>query len=270
MKHLLPMTSRAAILALMLLAIAASPALASGAKPPKDTLLPPALRDSFPSAVSYPMTRMTPVADSALVARMTALLLIQDKVPAKSRTSHTWWISGPQPFMESLFPGSRWLLAEKHENPVAVTSFGEYSPQLEFLILYKDHFYRRNQLNLLWDDAGLSFDTTRARTLAGFSVLMAAFADPRHMRWPNPNTHVELQIDTAFPPLTILTYRTMDTLLGSDRGKYPARCVMMDVVYRGSRQQMLTEFSGPDEYGRASLMSVSGAGLRLLFGPHQF
>jgi hypothetical protein len=148
---------------LVFFAILANPAAASGRKPVGDTLLPPALRDSFPDAVSYPAA---PIADQLDSSRANSLRSL-----ANLGAAGWWWRSTRHPFLDSVLPG-----IEVYRVPFAdgrVTgpgSFGEAD-----YASYRGKLYPLEKLNDLLQDAGLAADTANWPAIARVAALFALF-----------------------------------------------------------------------------------------------
>ena len=218
MRHALPNVLLPAVL--VLLAIIANPALASGRKPVGDTLLPPALRDSFPDAVSYPLVRWLSVdsLSSDSLTRSFAAVFPEDEWPY---AQHRWWVTSAQSVLQSPVPNSRTVYLAMTS---AAVNGGRYT---QLFIEHSGRLYRDDELNDLAASAGFSFDadsTSWLATLAASTMIARAYGPPvgpRHtLAQPNP------PISPVMPSVSVLRAArsengswAFDCLIGSRRGR---------------------------------------------------
>ena len=179
--------------ATILLAIIASPASASGREPVGDTLLPPALRDSFPDAVSYSEASLGPRATGLLAEHLSSLALPLGigRRPYAIADSTSWWPVQKHPLLDSLFPGIEvcrcpWtFFGQRHQNSV---------------ILYQGTLYRLERLNELILDVGLNDDTCNMPVLARVAAILALLG--RRVVTSDSGAGLSVQADTWRPALT--------------------------------------------------------------------
>jgi hypothetical protein len=231
---------------LVLLAILANPAVASGRKPVGDTLLPPALRDSFPDAVSYPavpiVARWTP-AESALLRnrvggwnRMEWMRSIGEFMfdagytPPDDRLMDGEHVlrAATVPELEALVPGAVLF------NPARQAPGGHF-------IAYRDSVFAVTGLNRLFRYAGVSFDTSTMVARARLAVLLVAaleekVPEPPHGRGISdmPPTPVCDIGSPAVPQVSFLSTKR-ENPVGSAR-------VIIEYTASGKRGRRTVEF----------------------------
>jgi TonB family protein len=242
--------------ALSALAIAASPALASGAKPPKDTLLPPALRDSFPAAASYPYSTAQKCTDSALTARIYDAFTERTGLKGDKWPDATYevWIAAPHPFIESLLPGA--LCVTVHTaSPIRKDGGAGHSEQF---IYFHERYWEPRIANGLASEVGLNYDSSAALTRAKLAVVLAGFQDLSRTwrRWPGEFSR-HLSPDTAIPALTFLKA----TKVKGFEGRPFNDGFLIEMLVGGKRTHVFVLMTTPDKWGRTYPTSLWGGGL---------
>jgi hypothetical protein len=171
--------------ALVLLAILANPAAASGRRPVGDTLLPSALRDSFPNAVSYaavPIAARVTSAESALLRsrvggwdyaewlRSEGIIKIYDggSAPPDNRLKDGEQVlrAGTVPELEALVPGAVLFNRDRR------------APGGHF-IAYRDSVFAVKGLNRLFHYAGVSFDSSTMVARARLALLLVTAVEEK-------------------------------------------------------------------------------------------
>ena len=212
---------------LILLAILANPAFASGRKPVGDTLLPPALRDSFPDAVSYPavpiVARVTP-AESALLRNRVGGWDYAEWLRSEGITKI--FDGGYDPPDDRLMDGEHVLRAATVPElealmPGAVLfNRARQAPGAHF-IAYRDSVFAVAGLNRLFRYAGVSFDTSTMVARARLAVLLVAaleekVPEPPHGRGISdiPPTPVCDIGSPAVPQVSFLSVNVRNPMVG--------------------------------------------------------
>jgi hypothetical protein len=215
--------------ALILFAILANPAFASGRKPVGDTLLPLALRDSFPDAVSYaavPIVARVTSAESALVMRSIPK-------PEKPRLTDpiysSVWRVGPIPALEAIVPGA---VLYRQTRYVGMGNFPEYR------IGYRDSLYELTGLNRLFRHAGVSFDTSTMVERARLAVLLVATKELSDRQGRVQFGIADSVGETTVPQVSFLSTKVENPVAG-----LASRAVVsFDLVVHGERRREDVEF----------------------------
>jgi TonB family protein len=241
--------------ALLLLPIASRPALASGAKPSKDTFLPPALRDSFPSAVSYPYSTAQRCADSALTARIYSAFTERSGLKGEKWPDAVYevWIAAPHPFIESLLPGA--LCVTVHTaSPIWRDEGAGISRQF---IYFRGRYWYPGDVNELASEVGLGYDSSVAFTRAKLAVVLAGFEDLSRT-WRRWGTYSrQLSSDTAVPALTFLKA----TKIKSFEGMPSNDGLSIEMLIGGRRARVFVSMAMPIKSGRTYPSALWGGGL---------
>lgn len=167
---------------LVLLAILASPASASGRKPPKDER--PVWMGTTHLPVSHAGTTFSTMPKTAEVAAMTAFAQQQ---PNGSTFPYGWYESGRQPFLDSLMPGVRYVSTFESE-PFDRRAWHHFA-------LVDGELQPMQLLNVFLQDAGFKFDSAHMAEAAQAAVLL---------------THFGVQLDTAMERRQPGCYRFVD------------------------------------------------------------
>jgi hypothetical protein len=242
---------------LILLAILANPTSASGRKPVGDTLLPPALRDSFPAAVSYPYSTAQKCADSALTARIYNAFTERTGLKGDKWPDATYevWIAAPHPFIESLLPGA--LCVTVHTvSPIRKDGGAGHSEQF---IYFHERYWEPRIANGLASEVGLNYDSSAALTRAKLAVVLAGFQDLSRTwrRWPGEFSS-PLSPDTAIPALTFLKATKVQDWNGNPLNDG----FSIEMLVGGKRTHVFVELTTPDKWGRTYPSRLWGGGMQ--------
>jgi hypothetical protein len=232
---------------------------------PSKTQLSGALKDSFPDAVSYPATRLSPLQQSDLTDELYDLsggshLGYNDSLlnkPLRGRAERQeWFESESHVLLTKLLPGMRTL------REVYTPFGGERADFVKDWVFSSGRLYRLGKLNQLLLDVGFTFDSTEMPTIAKIAVLFASFGksflDTGRIGWgtvPVP--------PHGFPAITFLSVK-------KGEWQHPVhkdirRGVLVDCLVDGQRMRLFVEFVNS---GRPEPQAVysPGGGFMLLLG----
>jgi hypothetical protein len=226
-----------------------------GRKPPKDTLLPPALRDSFPEAVSYAYSTARKCGDSALAARLYRAFEEHTGLTGKKWPDARYevWIAAPHPFVESLLPGA--LLVTVHTQSWIRKDGG--AGYTRHFVFFRGRYWGPRIANGLATEVGLSFDSSAALTRAKLGIVLAGFEDLSRTsrQWGEYSRH--LSSDTAVPSLTFLKA----TRVKSFQGRPFNDGFSVEMLIGGKRTHVFVQMTTPDKWGRTYPSGLWGGGL---------
>jgi hypothetical protein len=246
---------------LILLAILANPASASGRKPPKDER--PVWMGTTHLPASYKATKYTAMPQSAELVAMTAQLQRQYQF---SFFRDGWFESGPQELLDSLLP--------RVDFSSTFEGWAVDGGDWHHFALFDGKRWRLEMLNVLLEDAGFKFDSAHMAQAAQAAVLFAPFGvrlDTVPLR-QYPGSYRLLDRTAgfdgvpasgvrgggiAFPPIEFLSMRPGVRKWG-DEGFWLA-CLV-----DGARESLFVSFEQDRKTGCAFATSVRG------WGDHSF
>lgn len=215
-----------------------------------------ALSDTFPDLVSYPATAFGEQIQGEEAAMLTSLAVSPSDFDenGKSFVGRKWYQSGPQSFLDSVLPGTRFLRQTSTD--------ARYRPCLPFnqyFALLGGKLYGMDALNRLSLDAGFTFDSTKMPTIAKIAVLLATFGRAPDTSRPDLNRWQPTS-SRGFPAITFLSVKR-DTWHPVPSPRSDG--IRVECLIDGVRKSIFVGFWGADKWGRRGVLLVNGDGLQL-------
>jgi hypothetical protein len=223
-----PLSSVVALLAIL---VGSSPA--SGRKPPQDTLLPPALRDSFAESVSYaavPIVALATKQERDFIGERVGVVGPEDyrghTIPEeKLAADDSLWRVGAVPALEKLVPGAVVFRRSPRSD------MRPLDPRC--YIVYRDSVFGVSGLNRLLRYAKVSFDTSTMVARARVAVLLVEALHTRStvMDGLREGTRPDTIGTTAVPQVSFLSVKVENPVAG----RVDIAKVSFDVLRAGMR-----------------------------------
>lgn len=211
-----------------------------------------------PGVESYPATRFGEALSGIERARLDSLALAQVYRGEAAKTLYQFWWreSSGQPLLDSLLPGVRFYEMKVHD-----VSTVDASPHLRTVALRNGRLYTLERLNSLLLDAGFTFDSLAAPTIARVAVLVSLLGKTLASKLDVPLRLIAAPDAQAFPAVEFRKVERDSWIHPVHKDKRYG--VSLDCVIDGKPVKLHLEFEGTGT-PKQPFMLYDSASARLL------